>query len=144
MANDIWLFSASDNLEGELLLSFGNNLKSVRGIELLANMFTHVFLTQIDTDLSYPDIGTDFAEMIGGNIFVRNSFIQGLISLAVKDTLALIQSEQVRGTTPEDEFLETVDILDYSILGDTISVRVEIFSSLGENRTVVIPTRFST
>jgi hypothetical protein len=139
---DIWLFSASDNLEGELQLSLGNNAKQVKGIEKLVNMFVLVFLTDLETDLTDADVGTTLAEILSGNIYLNQSLMNALIALAIEDAAAVILSDQDT-SLPADEQLLSVRLVESSVDCDTISVVVEITSEAGESRVIQVPNKFS-
>jgi len=141
---DLWLFNTNSeaDLTGELQLSFGDQAKKVRGIEKLVNIFVHLFLTEIGSDLVYNDIGTQLADIIGGNVKYNHSLFEGIILLSIDDVVATIKEDQ-DSNTPDDEFLLSVDLLEFSALFDTVSVKVQINSAAGESREIVIPSQFS-
>jgi len=144
---DIWLFSKSDNLEGEILLSTGDNLKSVTGIEKLVNIFVHFFLTGLGSDLIYRSTGTGFAEIIGGNIIFGGPVVKGVILLAVVETKRAILSDQaeieVSSSIPDDEFLEAATLLDFAVLSDTVNIEIEITSRAGNTRSIKVPIKYT-
>lgn len=139
---DIWLFSASDNLEGELQLSFGNAAKQVQGIEKLANIFVHTFLTDLGSDLVYSDTGSTLAEVLGSNIYLNSELLRAIIRLSVREVENIMIEDQDE-TLPDDERLSSATLLDFSVISDTISIRVEITSEAGELRTIVVPNKFA-
>ena len=137
MAHDIWLFSSTS--EGELPLRWDGVPKAVSGIELLVNLFTLVFLTELNSDLVRPEVGSDLAAQIGGNIIARGEAARGLILLAMRQTMNIIKSDQ-DSTTARDEFLEAATLLELLTESDTISVRIALESAAGETREIKVPT----
>lgn len=142
---DIWIFSATEELEGELLLQTGDDLKSVTGIEKLVNIFTHIFFTEVGSDLIYSDTGTQFSEVIGGNLFFNEGTANGFLTLAVVETFEIISDDQqeieLSSTLPDDEFLKESNLLDFSILSDTVNLSVELISRSGAKRVIRIPLK---
>jgi len=137
---DIWVFSATEKLEGELILKTGNNLKQVTGIEKLVNMFSVMFLTAFGSDITYPSEGTLLSQMIGGNSFkILN---KALVLASLQDAVKIVKSEQDT-TTPSDESLDTIELLDLFIEADTISIKVALTSDAGELRIIVFPSELA-
>lgn len=137
MPFDIWLFSTTG--EGELPLRWDGATKAVQGIELLVNMFTMIFLTEVGSSLTQPTIGTTLGGSVGGNIYYKHTIFEGVVLSAVQETVDILKSDQ-DDSTPADETLTAVEVLDISIIGDTLSVYVAIESAAGTSREVKIPT----
>ena len=145
---DIWIFSATENLEGELVLEIGTDMQAVVGIEKLVNIFVHTFFTELGSDLVYNDTGTAFAEAIGGNLFFRETVLRGILALAVSTTRDIIREDQIElegsGTSiPDDEYLSTATLLTFSESGDTIDLTVELVSRAGTSRVIKVPQKFT-
>lgn len=137
MAQDIWLFNSTS--EGELPLKWDGTPKAVSGVELLVNIFTLVFLTEIDSDLARPEAGTELATSIDGNIIARGEALRGTIILAMRQAVAIIKADQ-NTSTPLDEFLVAATLLDLFAGADSISVRIALETSAGITRIIKIPT----
>ena len=135
---DLWLFDSVG--EGDLNLSFGSSPRAVTGIEVLVNMFTLLFLTSIGSDLAHPEIGSEIGSVVNGNIGSSKTIFIDMVYTSVAEVVSTI-SESQDSSTPADEFLSSVDILDVSISGTYLSVSVELESASGTTRTVIIPVQ---
>lgn len=133
---DLWLFTEVG--EGSLDLGFGDKPRACEGVELLVSMVVHTFLTELGSDLLDKNLGTSIGNSVGGNIYFGTPIFKSVALNSLRQTVDLIKSDQDT-LTPDDEFLESLQLIDYNLVGDSMFIDIAINSRAGLSRVIKVP-----
>lgn len=105
----------------------------VKGPQALVNRWAKTFLTPKGSDPLEPNMGTNFADMIGANITSISQDLYDLALLALQDTNEQVKVQDVQGLYPDNESLGSAAIIDFVQTEDGIELWVEINTLSGES-----------
>lgn len=127
----------------QALVGPGDSGQLIAGIEKLVQRFAIELLTESGTLLYLPTRGSTFiiAARIGSwrtADDVRSSF--SVAMLEVTENLQVEESE----TDPDDERFSSAELLSVSLLGDTVTMSVQVTSQAGTSFTALLPLNVTT
>tara|TARA_Y100000004_G_scaffold112868_1_gene126745 strand:+ start:152 stop:637 length:486 start_codon:yes stop_codon:yes gene_type:complete len=143
---DVLAFSGAklsgDTLLAQELVSDTNSGLLITGIEKLVNRFLIELLTEKGS-LDYAlDRGTFFMTQLRLGLVRTTSDLFTQFSVAEIDLRGQLQGEEL-DTDPDDERYASASVLSSSLLGDTMTLSLNIVSRAGTSRNVIFPITFS-
>lgn len=132
-----WEVGKSTEVEQKLVLA-GKGGEMIAGIEKLVQRFTIELLTELGSLTYRPERGSIFMLDARSGIWqtagdVRSSFATSLLSIADN----LIREESA--TDPADERFSSAELESVSLLGDSVTLHVQVTSSAGTSFTALLP-----
>lgn len=127
----------------QVLVGPGDGGQLIAGIEKLLQRFAIELLTEVGSLEYLPDRGSSFMTAARTGYWrtgddVRSSF--NLALLGVTENLQVEESE----TDPSDERFASANLLAVSLLGDAVTMSVEVLSQAGTSFTALLPLNVTT
>ena len=112
----------------------------VKGPQALVNRWAKTLLTPLGSDPLYPEEGTNFGGLVGGNIRGTSINIEDLVAIAFQEASDQVQEQDLEGQYPEDEQLQSAELLDFEESADGFVVWVLIKNVAGDELTLPLAT----
>ena len=130
-------FSGESNLPVQLL--FGDNERIISGVQKMIQRWIIAFMTKRGTVQANSTFGTEFMRNLERGYIVTDAdvqaeFLDAAVMAAESITIALTGQ-----TIPEDEQLDSTDLLSFNLQDTSLALRVRITSVAGESTTVMLP-----
>ena len=143
---DVLAFSGAklsgDTLLSQELVSANNSGLLIAGVEKLVNRFLIELLTEKGS-LDYAmDRGSFFMTQLRLGLVRTTADLFYEFSVAELDVRGQLQGEELP-TDPDDERYAGSSMLSSSLLGDTMTLSVNVLSRAGTSRNVIFPITFS-
>jgi len=134
---DIYILNQVSGIfpNGQFEFSFGDQVLSIEGIQKLINTFLLYFLTAQGTELGDSTFGTILGTVIGGNLI---PIVRSKIRVDLARTVLAVQDIT---DIPDDEALESLQILDITFARDTVDLSLKFTSKAGESVEIKFPMR---
>ena len=132
-----WKLGKSTEVEQKLVLP-GKSGEVIAGIEKLVQRFTIELLTELASIPYLPTRGSTFMLDARSGIWrtagdVTTSFSQAILTVA--DNLGVEEA----ASDPADERFSSATLLSVSLLGDSVTLQIEITSDAGTSFTALLP-----
>ena len=139
---DIFSFSGEvigrETLLQQALAQVGQPGTVCTGIQKLAQRWLIEFLTEAGTLLYLPTRGCDFITQVRMGVLQTTLDAQQAFLLSALTVQSNLTAEE-DAATPLDEAFASVDLIAISVIGDTISLRVQINSQAGTSVKIILP-----
>jgi hypothetical protein len=131
---------APDQVHGIKVFTFGyKTARKVEGLQALVNRWVRVLMTPKSSDPMEPELGTEFADLIGTNIpKSAQTNVIDIVAMAVDDATEQVQEQDRVGRYGASESLDAATIQRFipTTAGDGFELWVLIKNKAGENLTV--------
>jgi hypothetical protein len=124
-----------DEVEGYKIYTFGYRAAvKVEGLQALVNRWVKTFLTPAGSDPHDLSAGTEFGNLIGGNIGTHSAALLDEVIMAIDSANDQVQQQDLDGLYPSNESLQSAKLLNYSPneAGDGFDLWVEITNNEDE------------
>lgn len=119
---------------------FGTMSKFCAGIEKLIQRFMITFLTAKGSQPNFPDFGSDFSNYVRVGRNITPDKLAHRINFALADTILQLRVTQAESTTiPLDEQLRDARMVELLVSGDTVKVKIQIYSNAGDSIQFLMP-----
>jgi len=112
----------------------------VKGPQALVNRWIKTLMTPLGSDPLYPTEGTSFGGLIGGNIGKASVNLQDLIAIAFQEASSQVRAQDIEGYFPDNERLQSAELMDFAESVDGIVVWVLIKNVAGDALQVPLAT----
>lgn len=121
-----------------IALSFGDQGALVTGVQKAAQFFTLAFLTEKGTVLGDAAFGTDFMTNARMGVIRTDDDVPAYFNIAARDILDY-QSDNLLAGTPDDEVLDTIELVSYTLEDLRLWMKVRLTTLAGTAREVILP-----
>lgn len=127
--------------EQKLELGFGTGGEITTGVQKMAQTFTLLLLTELGSIQYHPNLGTDFITNVRLQAFRDETDVRAGFGLAVAALLRTMALEATRAELPDDETLDTVELLDVQIDPNKglINLKIRLTSLAGVDHDFFLP-----
>ena len=132
-------FAGAGGTELPVQLLFGDDERVISGAQKMIQRWVIAFLTKRRSVQANPNIGSEFMQNLEQGYVVTDADVQSeFLDAAVltAESLAVALANQ---TVPEDEQLESSELLSFDLQPGSLSLRIRITSVAGEGATVLLP-----
>ena len=128
-----------DASKGLKVFTFGFTAAlKVKGPQALVNRWAKTFMTPLGSDPRDPDAGTEFANMVGGNLSLRSPEVQDVITVSIDETNEQVREQDLEGDYDANESLLNARLIGFKLndQGDGVEIWVEIVNREEERLTL--------
>jgi len=104
----------------------------VKGPQALVNRWVKTLMTPLGSDPLYPENGTTFGNLIGANINSISADTRDLVIIAIEEASEQVREQDLRGLFPDDERLQSAELMDFVELDAGFEVWVLIKNRAGD------------
>jgi hypothetical protein len=112
----------------------------VKGPHALVNRWVKTLMTPIGSDPLYPAEGTTFGGLVGSNIGGVSVNLQDLVAIAFQEASDQVREQDLEGYFPDDERLQSAELMDFEEAADGFVVWVLIKNVAGDALQVPLTT----
>lgn len=110
----------------------------VRGLQALVNRWVKTLMTPLGSDPMDTEYGTAFGNLIGTNLSSLSTDVRDLVVMSIEDANDQVREQDLQGYFPDDERLQSADLLDFIEGASGFSVWVLIKNVAGDSLAVPV------
>jgi hypothetical protein len=131
----------ADQVYGYKCFGFGYAAAlKVKGPQALVNRWVKTFMTPLGSDPLYPESGTTFGNLIGANFSAITTDVQDMVLMAIQDANEQVHEQDLQGFFPEDERLQSAELMELINVAAGFEVWVLIKNIAGDALPVPLVT----
>ena len=125
--------------EGDIaLITIGTTGELVVGPAKIAQEFTSAFLTELGSNVYYPDYGTEFMTYLRNGLIRTDQEVLTYFNAASAAAVYTLASK-VTDATPDDEILESARLDHFELEPPYLFLYVTLLTRAGLSRSIVLP-----
>jgi hypothetical protein len=140
---DILIFNDTDPTQESnqvVDVRLSGNIKYCTGVQKLIQKYTILFLTNLNSQLFFPQEGTTFLSSLTYNISsTTEGVLRQLFSLMNLKIVKDLEIDAISNASPDDEKISRVTLRDVLYEQDALNMTIEIKTLAGDNIAFVLP-----
>ena len=112
----------------------------VKGPQSLVNRWAKTLMTPLGSDPLAPSEGTTFSSLLSANVGSISVNLQDLVAIAFDEASAQVKEQDVAGFFPDDEKLQSAELMQFEEYADGFVVWVLIKNVAGDALQVPLAT----